>query len=152
MRGIVAPGFDEVGAVFDESVPENEPGGAFSGHVNGQQVVDVVSGVRDRRRQQWEPDTTCVIASGTKGVVATAMLMLIERGQLVLDAQVATYWPEFAAAGKEAIESPTSSRTPRGCRDRDTDRRRAGGRPRVDRRPWPRRRPSSTSAGRRTTH
>ena len=103
VRGFVAPGFDEVGDVFDDCVPEDEPGGAFSAYVDGASVVDVVGGLRDRAGQRWQVDTTCLIASGTKGVVATAMLMLIERGRLALDAPVATYWPQFAAAGKGRI-------------------------------------------------
>jgi CubicO group peptidase (beta-lactamase class C family) len=35
--------------------------------------------------------------------VATCLLLLIERGQLELDAPVCSYWPEFAANGKERI-------------------------------------------------
>ena len=103
MRGFVAPGYDEVATVFDACVPEDEPGGAFSASVDGEPVVDVVAGVRDSHGARWERDTTCLIASGTKGVVATAMLMLIERRRLSLEAPVATYWPQFAAAGKERI-------------------------------------------------
>ena len=100
---VVAPGFEEVGAVFDVCVPEDEPGGAFCATWAAEVVVDVVGGLRDRGGQRWQVDTTCLIASGTKGVVATAMLMLIERGRLALDTPVATYWPQFAAAGKGRI-------------------------------------------------
>ena len=46
------------------------------------------------------PETTQVVFSCTKGVVATALLMLIERGQLELDAPMAQYWPEFGEHGK----------------------------------------------------
>ena len=35
--------------------------------------------------------------------MATCLLLLIERGQLDLDAPVARYWPEFAAAGKDGV-------------------------------------------------
>jgi CubicO group peptidase (beta-lactamase class C family) len=44
-----------------------------------------------------------VIFSGTKGLVALCLLMLVDRGQLELDAPVARYWPEFAAHGKERV-------------------------------------------------
>ena len=47
-------------------------------------------------------DDACSI-SGTKGVAATALLTLVERGELDLDAPVCRLWPEFAAAGKGAI-------------------------------------------------
>ena len=35
--------------------------------------------------------------------MATALLLLVERGRLDLDAPVASVWPEFAAAGKGEI-------------------------------------------------
>ena len=38
--------------------------------------------------------------STTKGITAIAVAMCVERGLLDYDATVATYWPEFAAAGK----------------------------------------------------
>jgi CubicO group peptidase (beta-lactamase class C family) len=41
--------------------------------------------------------------SSTKGVVATAALMLVERGLLDPDAPIAKYWPEFAQNGKAGI-------------------------------------------------
>ena len=37
-------------------------------------------------------------------MMALSALVLVERGQLDLFAPVASYWPEFAANGKEAIE------------------------------------------------
>ena len=44
-----------------------------------------------------------MIFSGTKGLTATCMLMLVDRGQLDLEKPVAHYWPEFAANGKERL-------------------------------------------------
>lgn len=41
--------------------------------------------------------------STTKGLVALAAHMLVDRGKLDLDAPVAQYWPEFAQAGKERL-------------------------------------------------
>ncbi|MFL5952874.1 MAG: serine hydrolase domain-containing protein [Gaiellaceae bacterium] len=40
-------------------------------------------------------DEPAVIFSGTKGLVAMCLLLLIERGLLELDAAVSRYWPEF---------------------------------------------------------
>jgi CubicO group peptidase (beta-lactamase class C family) len=37
-------------------------------------------------------------------MTALAALVLVERGALDLDANVATYWPEFAAKGKGQIK------------------------------------------------
>jgi CubicO group peptidase (beta-lactamase class C family) len=39
----------------------------------------------------------------TKGLAAIALLLLVDRGVVDLDAPVARYWPEFAAAGKDAL-------------------------------------------------
>jgi CubicO group peptidase (beta-lactamase class C family) len=44
-----------------------------------------------------------VLMSATKGVLATAAMMLVQRGLLDPDATVATYWPEFAQNGKSAL-------------------------------------------------
>ncbi|TIW01453.1 MAG: beta-lactamase family protein, partial [Mesorhizobium sp.] len=48
-------------------------------------------------------DTLVNVWSCTKGVVALAIAMLVERGKLDYAAPVARYWPEFAASGKERI-------------------------------------------------
>jgi uncharacterized protein YbbC (DUF1343 family)/CubicO group peptidase (beta-lactamase class C family) len=50
------------------------------------------------------PDAVFDVASLTKVVATTpAVLQLIEKGQLQLDAPVARYWPEFKGHGKERI-------------------------------------------------
>jgi len=41
--------------------------------------------------------------STTKGVIATTVHRLVDRGLVDYDEPVATYWPEFAAAGKEHV-------------------------------------------------
>ena len=41
--------------------------------------------------------------STTKGVIATTVHRLVDRGLIDYDTPVADYWPEFAAAGKERI-------------------------------------------------
>ena len=43
------------------------------------------------------------IFSGTKGMVAACLLVLLDRGALELERPVCHYWPEFAAAGKRRI-------------------------------------------------
>ena len=44
-----------------------------------------------------------LVASSTKGATAICANLLVQRGELDLDAPVARYWPEFAAAGKQDI-------------------------------------------------
>jgi CubicO group peptidase (beta-lactamase class C family) len=64
-------------------------------------VVDLWGGSADREaRRPWTRETLQPIFSGSKGLLATIMLMLIDRGLLDLEAPVSRYWPEF---GKEEI-------------------------------------------------
>jgi CubicO group peptidase (beta-lactamase class C family) len=51
----------------------------------------------------WERDTITNVWSTTKTMVALCALILADRGELDLDAPVARYWPQFAAAGKQRV-------------------------------------------------
>ena len=44
-----------------------------------------------------------MLFSATKGVTAVCAAILVQRGELDLDAPVSSVWPEFAAAGKGAV-------------------------------------------------
>src|SRR5262249_35016046 len=44
------------------------------------------------------------VFSTTKTMTALAALVLVDRGELDLDAAVASYWPEFAARGKQGVK------------------------------------------------
>jgi CubicO group peptidase (beta-lactamase class C family) len=74
--------------------------------VDGEMVVDLWGGTANRdagESMPWEADTIINVWSTTKTVAALAMLMLADRGEIDLYAPVATYWPEFAAGGKDAV-------------------------------------------------
>ena len=72
--------------------------------LDGDIVIDMWGGYRDEARAlPWVSDTITNVWSTTKTVTSLAALMLVDRGQLDVDAPVATYWPEFAAAGKEGV-------------------------------------------------
>src|SRR5262245_17303572 len=103
--GFVAPGYEPVREAFARNFAERgELGAAFAAVRDGEPVVDLWGGVADRASgRPWREDTLVLIFSGTKGLVAACVLMLLERGQLELDAPVARYWPEFAQAGKEQM-------------------------------------------------
>ena len=49
------------------------------------------------------PETIFPLFSAGKGPMITAVLRLVERGEVDLDRPVAEYWPEFGVNGKEAI-------------------------------------------------
>lgn len=103
--GHVHSGFEPVADAFERNFLEHgEVGAAFAAVVDGETVVDLWGGMADRAEgRSWEDDTLQLIFSGTKGLVAVCLLKLIDRGDLDLDAKVAGYWPEFVAAGKEAV-------------------------------------------------
>lgn len=71
----------------------------------GKAVVDLRGGFADAARTRpWQPDTLVNIWSATKGVLALAVAIAVERGRMSYTAPVAALWPEFAANGKEAID------------------------------------------------
>jgi CubicO group peptidase (beta-lactamase class C family) len=49
----------------------------------------------------WDEDTMVLVFSSTKGMAAMVTALAHSRGWLDFDERVATYWPEFAQAGKE---------------------------------------------------
>jgi CubicO group peptidase (beta-lactamase class C family) len=101
VRGFAAPGFDGVTEAFTAARAMDERGGASLVVVqDGRTVVDLSVGSGANDATPRDSATTQVMFSCTKGVVATALLVLIERGQLELDAPVARYWPAFAERGK----------------------------------------------------
>ncbi|MFN2374988.1 MAG: serine hydrolase domain-containing protein [Candidatus Binatia bacterium] len=105
IHGSTDPRFSRVREAFaDNFATHNELGAAVAVVIGGRVVVDLWGGFADESRTRaWERDTLVNVFSVGKGVLALGALMLVERGLLHLDAPVARYWPEFAAAGKEAI-------------------------------------------------
>jgi CubicO group peptidase (beta-lactamase class C family) len=105
IEGFVRDDFEQVRTAFIENfVSRGELGAACSIQVDGETVVDLWAGVRDRRtRDPWRPDTMTIVHSTTKGFAAMVMAVLHSRELLDYDERVATYWPEFAQNGKEHI-------------------------------------------------
>ncbi|NQD91570.1 beta-lactamase family protein [Pseudomonas sp. CrR25] len=92
---------DAFAALFDDP---QERGAALCVQVAGETVVDLWAGIADKDGQQaWHSDTILNLFSCTKPFTAVTALQLVGEGKLELDAPVARYWPEFAAAGKERI-------------------------------------------------
>ena len=105
IHGWTDPKFDAVHEAFENNFAErDEVGAAFAVYLNGEPVVDLWGGwyAPDRERE-WDRNTLVNVYSSTKGLVAFCAHRLVEEGKLDLDAPVAEYWPEFAAAGKESI-------------------------------------------------
>jgi CubicO group peptidase (beta-lactamase class C family) len=97
--------FAEVREEFERNFAERgELGASVCITVDGETAVDLWGGVADpHSRRPWTSDTVALVWSCTKGATALCAHMLVDRGQLDLDAPVASYWPDFAAAGKDRI-------------------------------------------------
>ncbi|MEU1502234.1 serine hydrolase domain-containing protein [Streptomyces sp. NPDC005732] len=97
--------FSAVRAAFEENFRERgELGAAVSVTLDGETVVDLWGGWADAGgTRPWERETLVNVWSTSKGPTALCAHILADRGLLDLDAPVAAYWPEFAAAGKEAV-------------------------------------------------
>jgi CubicO group peptidase (beta-lactamase class C family) len=97
--------FAAVREAFEDNFRERgELGAAVAVTVDGTTVVDLWGGWADAAgTRPWERDTLVNVWSTTKGPVALCAHILADRGLLDLDAPVAAYWPEFAAAGKEKV-------------------------------------------------
>jgi len=79
-------------------------GASLAVTLHGEPVVDLWGGWRDEQLSvPWAADTLVRVFSTTKVAVIVAILMLVDRGQLDLDAPIAEYWPEFAKNGKGAV-------------------------------------------------
>ncbi|MET8807273.1 serine hydrolase domain-containing protein [Streptomyces sp. NPDC004546] len=106
VNGTVAEGFEPVREAFAANFALlGERGAAVAVYQDGHKVVDLWAGTKDvdgtAGSAPWEPGTAQIVRSATKGVVAAALLLLHQRGELDLDAPVGAYWPEYKAAGKE---------------------------------------------------
>ena len=94
-----------VQAVLDQLVADGpEVGVQVAVYVRGELVVDAWAGVADEASGRAVDGDTLFSASSTgKGVAATCMHVLADRGRLDYEAPVCTYWPEFAANGKANV-------------------------------------------------
>jgi CubicO group peptidase (beta-lactamase class C family) len=105
IEGTCSPKFERVRDAFaKEFANGNELGASLCITLEDETVVDLWAGYMDETRTRpWERDTLANVYSTTKGITALAAHRLVDEGLLDLDAPVATYWPEFAAAGKAEL-------------------------------------------------
>ena len=103
--GYCAPGFESLYDTFATNFRHSgDQGAAFAVRQHGELIVSLWAGMADRNGQMpYTEDTLANVFSSSKGVLALLALQQVEAGKLDLDRPVADYWPEFAAAGKEAV-------------------------------------------------
>src|SRR3712207_4276559 len=100
LRGEYDDLFTAVPTVLAGLLDDGDVGGSVAVFVDGEPVVDVWGGWTDpARTTPWQRDTVTGVWSVTKTMTALCALVLVDRGDLDLDAPVARYWPEFSATG-----------------------------------------------------
>jgi CubicO group peptidase (beta-lactamase class C family) len=105
IHGVCDERFEAVRSALARNLDSGEElGASFVIDLDGDLVVDMWGGFRDEARTvPWDEHTITNVWSTTKTVTSLAALMLVDRGQLDVDAPVARYWPEFGAAGKQDV-------------------------------------------------
>jgi CubicO group peptidase (beta-lactamase class C family) len=79
-----------------------EIGIQVAAYLKGEKVIDTWSGLADETTgRKVDGDTLFNVFSVTKAVAATCLHVQADRGLLDYEAPIASYWPEFAANGKD---------------------------------------------------
>ncbi len=103
LDGTLHPDFTPVAEALRAQLRHNHGGAAVCVYHRGECVVDLWGGCRDASGRPWTRDTMAPSFSTTKGVAATLLHVLVDRGLLDYDDPVSKHWPEFGQAGKERI-------------------------------------------------
>lgn len=104
IRGTTADEFEQVAEVFEANFEDHgEVGAGFAAYLDGEKVVDLTGGIADSSGNPYDSQVLQMVFSTTKGATAMCAHLLVERGELDLDAPVAQYWPEFATNDKADI-------------------------------------------------
>ena len=93
---------NKVRSVLESLVHDGgEIGVQVAAYLDGKLVIDEWAGLADEASQSPVDGGTLFTAfSISKGITATCIHILADRGLIDYDAPVADYWPEFAAGGK----------------------------------------------------
>ncbi|MDJ0922645.1 MAG: serine hydrolase domain-containing protein [Henriciella sp.] len=103
VSGACDPKFAKLKEEFERNFAERgESGASVCLSVGGETQVDLWGGIVDPTTQEpWQADTVSIVFSCTKAATAICAHILIDRGQLDLNAYVTDYWPEFGKHGKD---------------------------------------------------
>ena len=105
VEGHMRRGFEAVREAFaDNFTRRGELGGACCAYYQGEKVIDLWGGIRNKQTgEPWHEGTMVIVHSATKGLAAMTLAIAHSRGWLDYEERVAHYWPEFAENGKETI-------------------------------------------------
>ncbi len=100
----MAEGFGAVADAFRGNFEDpGEDAAAVAVFRGGAKVVDLAAGTDVVNQRPMPPDALMMVASCSKGITATVLAILAERGMLDPEERVAVHWPEFAAHGKAEV-------------------------------------------------
>lgn len=105
LQGHCDPKFQSIADMMAENIATGkEIGASLYLNLDGEEVIDLWGGWRELEHvSPWDEHTVVNVFSGSKPITSLAVLMLVDRGLIDVDAPVATYWPEFARNGKENV-------------------------------------------------
>jgi CubicO group peptidase (beta-lactamase class C family) len=105
IQGTTTAAFEPLRQAFEQQFAEGlHIGAGVAVYQGGKLVADLWGGLADEDRgTPWTRDTMAVSFSTTKGLTATCLHILADRGLVQYDDLVTKYWPEFGANGKSAI-------------------------------------------------
>jgi CubicO group peptidase (beta-lactamase class C family) len=101
--GTTVNGWEFVRDLFEENfVEQRDLGASVAIYYQGKLVVDLYGGWFDRSfTKSYDKNTLQLVFSSTKGLVATAAALCVEKGLLDYSELVTKYWPEYGQNGKE---------------------------------------------------
>jgi len=105
-HGQCDPAFKSVRDLLEKKLADGEEiGASLCVNIDGKNVVDIWGGYKDEAKTiPWEEDTITPVWSCSKVVSNLAALILVDRGLLDVNENVAKYWPEFGVNGKENVK------------------------------------------------
>jgi CubicO group peptidase (beta-lactamase class C family) len=105
IHGVCADKFTAVRDALARNLDSAEElGASLVLDIDGDIVIDMWGGFCDQARTiPWSEHTITNVWSTTKTVTSLAALMLVDRGELDVEAPIARYWPEFGAQGKQDV-------------------------------------------------
>lgn len=119
INGSVAPGFEPVKQQFEYDMRTMiEKQAQLCVYYRGEKVVDLWASTTPGN--SFTADTLINVFSSGKSLEAVAVAALVNKGLLSYDDKIVTYWPEFAANGKEGLSVADLMRHEAGLANLDT--------------------------------
>jgi CubicO group peptidase (beta-lactamase class C family) len=105
VEGTVEPGFEGLREEFERQFGQGQHVGAsVAVYHRGRPVVDLWGGASDEASgAPWQRGTMATTFSTSKGLTATCLHVLADRGKVSYDDLISKYWREFAQHGKANV-------------------------------------------------